>query len=112
MNPVLIVILTQLLFTTSDILARYNMKSGGFNLNNFISIWFVSYFLIRIIAMFGQLYVFSNVELGKTAALFGVSSIVIANIVGFLLLGEILSVKAYIGVSVAIIAFLIMATSG
>ena len=46
--------------------------------------------------MFGQLYVFSVIELGKTMALFGATSIVLANVLGFLVLKETLSLEAYI----------------
>jgi len=59
--------------------------------------------------MFGQLHVFTAVELGKTMALFGAVSIVLANILGFLVLKEVLSPGAYIGVSLAVIAFLVLA---
>jgi len=109
-NPIFIVICTQILFSTSDILARYNMKGAEFSVTSFFSTWFVVYFLIRQIAMFGQLYVFANIELGKTAALFAMSSILIANIIGLVFLKEVLSTKEYIGISIALIAFLVLAT--
>lgn len=109
MNPIYIVIGTQLLFTTSDILARINMPKHGFTTEAFVSPWFVLYFVLRMVAMFGQLYVFTTVELGKTMALFGATSIVLANVIGFLLLQEVLSPGAYIGVTLAVFAFLLLA---
>ena len=61
--------------------------------------------------MVGQLYVFTSIEVGKTMALFGASSIMIVNILGILLLGEVLSVQAYVGVAIAVLAFIILAYS-
>lgn len=103
------IIITQLLFTTSDLLARSHMPRQGFSLATFISGWFLAYFSIRIIAMFGQLYVFTAIELGKTMALFGAASIMLANLLGFLVLKEILSPGAYIGITLAAIAFIVLA---
>ena len=77
--PIIIIIVTQLLFTTSDLLARTYMPKQGFALVTFLSGWFLVYFFIRIIAMFGQLYVFTAIELGKTMALFGAISIILAS---------------------------------
>ncbi|GBE20139.1 MAG TPA: hypothetical protein ENG87_05555 [Candidatus Pacearchaeota archaeon] len=110
MNWVMIILVgAQLLFTTSDLLARTYMPKHGFALATFLSAWFFAYFLIRIIAMFGQLYVFTTIELGKTMALFGAVSIILANVLGLLVLKEVLSPWAYVGVSLAVIAFLILA---
>lgn len=109
MYPSLVVVGTQLLFTASDILARIFMKKFGFTIDAFFHPWFGVYFLIRIVAMFGQLYVFSVVPLGKTMAMFGAVSIVIANVVGLLLLKEVLSPIEYAGVTVAVFGFIILA---
>ena len=103
-----IIILSQLLFTTSDLLARNYMSKQGFALATFLTGWFLIYFIIRIIAMFGQLYVFSTTELGKTMALFGATSLVLSNVLGYFVLNEILSIKNYIGVSLAVTAFLVI----
>jgi len=110
-SPLLIIIITQLLFTTSDLIARANMRTNPFAFSTFISWWFLAYFSIRQVAMFGQLYVFSQLQVGKTMAFFGATSIVIVNVLGFLLLGEILSRQAYIGVVLTVIAFIVMAYS-
>ncbi len=107
--PIIILIITQLLFTTSDLLARNYMPKQGFALTTFLSSWFLAYFFIRIIAMFGQLYVFTHIELGKTMALFGAVSIILANLLGFLLLKESMSVGAYIGIMLAVSAFIVLA---
>ena len=109
--PLLIIILSQLLFTTSDIIARTFMPKFGFTIASFLSLWFLIFFIIKIIAIFGQLYVFTTIELGKTMALFGATSIILSNIFGILLLKEILSIKAYLGVIFAVFAFFILAIS-
>jgi len=108
---ILIIIIAQLLFTGSDLLARNNMTKLGFKPATFLSLWFLIYFIIRTIAMFGQLYVFTSTELGKTMALFGAASIVLSNLLGFLILKEVLPVGVYVGVSLAVVAFLILAVS-
>ncbi len=104
-----IIIGSQLLFTVSDLLARHYMPRQGFALATFLSTWFLAYFLIRTMAMFGQLYAFTTIELGKSMALFGSASIVLANVLGFLVLKEVLSPKEYIGGSLAVIAFIVLA---
>jgi multidrug transporter EmrE-like cation transporter len=97
---------TQALFTTSDFLARTYMGKFGYHVSTVFHPWFLAYFLIRQFAMFGQLYIFSQSPLGKTAALFGATSLVMSNLLGFLFLREILSPLAYLGVGLAIAAVL------
>ena len=48
-------------------------------------------------------------ELGRSVALFGAGSSVIGNVMGFLLFKETLTMPAYVGVSLAICAFLALA---
>lgn len=48
-------------------------------------------------------------EVGKTVALFGAVSIILATVLGLLLLHEALSMSAYLGVVTAILAFFILA---
>ena len=109
-SPLWILVGSQLLFTASDLTARARMRgAGSFSAANFLSAWFVLYMLVRTVATFGQLYVFSRVQLGRTMALFGATSIVLSNLLGLLLLGESLSAQAYVGVSLAVLAFLLLA---
>jgi uncharacterized membrane protein len=109
MNPILILFVSQAIFSSGDLMARYYMHTYGFTLVNFLSPWFFFYFFLRTLAMFAQLYLFTQFELGKNAALFGVASIMFANILGFLVLGEVLTVAQYIGVVLAVLAFLMLA---
>jgi drug/metabolite transporter (DMT)-like permease len=42
-------------------------------------------------------------------ALYGATSIALVNVLGVLLLGEVLDARAYAGVSLAVLAFVVMA---
>jgi len=108
-SPVAIIVASQALFTAGDLLARANMRRGGFTLATFLTWWFVIYFTLRTVAMFGQLYILANVPIGKSMALFGATSIALVNVLGVLLLGEVLGARAYAGVSLAVLAFIVMA---
>lgn len=108
-HPLLIVLGTQLIYTASDFMGRYFMKRYGFSFAMLASGWFWGYQAIRQVAMFGQLYVFAHVPLGKTMALFGATSIILSNVLGILFLREVLSPVAYGGVALAVMAILVMA---
>jgi multidrug transporter EmrE-like cation transporter len=110
-SPVLVIVATQLLFTTGDLIARANLRHSPFTLSTFLSGWFLLYFLIRQVAMFGQLYVFSTLQLGKTMAFFSATSLVVVNVLGILLLGEILSVQAYLAIGLVLLGFVVLALS-
>jgi uncharacterized membrane protein len=105
----LVLIATQVVYSLSDFMGRYYMARHGWHLETFLTGWFLLYFVIRQVAMFGQLYVFAYLPLGKTMALLGASSIVISNFLGLLFLKEMLSPLAYGGVTLAVIAFLVLA---
>lgn len=108
-HPLVVILIAQGFYTVSDLMGRYYMHRLGFQASAFITPWFLGYFLLRQVAMFGQLYVFAHVPLGKTIAILSAASIVFSNALGFLLLGEILSPVSYFGVSLAVVAVLIMA---
>lgn len=110
-RPEIVVVLSQVLFSLKDLLARHYMGRFGFTAEAFFHPWFLGFVALQVVAMTGQLYVLANVELGKTMALFGATSIAVANVLGFLLLGEVLTVWEYTGVAVAVVAFLILALS-
>jgi uncharacterized membrane protein len=112
MPPILLIVFSQALFTAGDLLARANLRANGFELRTFISWWFVLYSVLRTLATFAQLYVFATVQLGRSMALFGAASIVLSNLLAFLLLAETLSLGAYLGVSLAVAAFLCLALLG
>ncbi|MCB9822398.1 hypothetical protein H6801_03485 [Candidatus Nomurabacteria bacterium] len=109
MDKTLVIILgSQLLFTASDLLARHNMNVHGFKMATFVSWWFLVYATIRTVATFGQLFIFTQMEVGKTMAMFGATSLVLVNVLGFLLLGEKLSPPIYLGIMLAVAAILLV----
>jgi len=108
LNPILILLFTQALFSAGDLLARYHMTTGGFTTSNFVSSWFFAYFILRTIAMFGQLYLFTQFGLGKNIALFGAVGIILSATLGYLLLGEVVTTYQYVGIMLAISAFIVL----
>jgi multidrug transporter EmrE-like cation transporter len=111
MKVLLSLIVAQILFTIGDLIARANMRKSPFAIETFLTMWFLIYFVIRTIATFFQLYVFATVPLGKTMALFGAVSIVLSNLLAFLFLKEVLSIANYIGISFAVLAFVVLAVA-
>lgn len=110
MSKALMVLLgTQLVYSLSDFMGRYYMARHGFRLATFFTSWFLLYFIIRQVAMFGQLYIFAYIPLGKSMALLAATSIILSNMLGLLFLKEVLSLSGYIGVTLAVCAVLIMA---
>jgi uncharacterized membrane protein len=109
MNPLYILIGAQILYTGGDMMARMFIPAYGFSWGLAAQpiVWL--YFAARLVATVGQLYVLANFQLGTSAALFGAASIILANILSVLVLHEVLSPVAYLGVALAIIAFLIIA---
>jgi len=107
-SPVVIVVGTQLLFSAGDLWARANMRKHGFVAAAFLNLGFVLYLVSRQVATVGQLYILASVPIGKTMALFGAASIVLANMLGVLLLGDVLPVRAYAGIALAVSAFMVM----
>jgi multidrug transporter EmrE-like cation transporter len=108
-SPAFIIIGAQLLFSISDVIGARAMKAQGFTPAAFFTWWFLTYTVIRQIAVFGQLYIYSAMELGRTVALFGAGSIIIGNVMGFLLFKEVMNLPTYVGVTLAICAFLALA---
>jgi hypothetical protein len=107
-SPVVVVVGTQLLFTIGDLMARANMRKHGFTAAAFLNLSFLFYIVSRQVATVGQLYVLATVPIGKTMALFGAASIVLSNVLGVLLLGDLLSPRAYAGIALAALAFVVM----
>lgn len=110
-----------MLFTASDVLARTSLQSSEeFSFAALVAPWFVAYLVIRQIAMVGQLeppwavqlYVLATVELGRMAGLFAAMSLLAANAIGVLFLGDVLSGLGYIGVALVLVAMVVLTVSG
>ena len=110
-SPSVIIVATQLLFSAGDLMAHGNMRKYGFTATAFLKLWFVVYIVSRQVATVGQLYILATVPIGRTMALFGAASIVLANLLGVLLLGDFLSLRSYAGVVLAVLAFTVMSVA-
>jgi len=108
MTPIIVILVTQLIYSSTDLLARAHLRGATFGPASFLQAWFIWYAVIRVASTVAQFYVFSKLDLGKTDTLFALAAIVFANILGLLFLKEVLSVKDYIGVVLAIIALVIL----
>ena len=106
---VLIIIGSQILFALGSLLARHFTKGDPIvSVRSIMTVWFVVYLIIRLVATLMELFVLSRVDLGQTVALAGVCGLVTANLLGVLFLGEVLSVQAYIGIAFAIVAIVLL----
>ena len=108
-TTVIVIVLSQLIFSSGDLLARHYLGKHGFHLNSFAAPWFLIYILTKVVAIAGQLYILSNVKIGPTMALFGATSITVSSVLGLLLLHETLTTTGYIGITLAVAAFVILA---
>lgn len=108
MSAIVVILITQLIFSLTDLLARSHLRNSSLGLSSFLQPWFLTYAVVRVTSTIAQFYVFTKIDLGKTVTLFAVAGIIFANILGVLFLKEVLSVKDYIGVILAIIALVIL----
>lgn len=105
------ILASQCIFLASDILGRHFMQKSGFHFSSFISLWFAIYVLIRMVATILELYVLTYTGIGKAFTLIAVTALVFTNIAGYLLFGEVYSFGVYVGISLAILAFVLIAAS-
>jgi multidrug transporter EmrE-like cation transporter len=110
-SPIVVVVGTQLIFTIGDLMARANMRKHGFTAAAFLNLSFLIYIVSRQVATVGQLYVLATMPIGKTMALFGAGSIILGNVLGVLLLGDLLSPRSYVGIALAVLAFAVISLS-
>jgi hypothetical protein len=100
---------SQALGTTTDFMGRYYMSRLGFGPATFVASGSPGLLPPPKVAVFGQLYVFAHLELGKTIALLSAAAVQLANAVGVLFLKETQSPLGYTGVILAITSALILA---
>jgi hypothetical protein len=104
MTPLLVVLTSQLLFTTGDLLARLKMRQHGFDTDAFLSWWFAGYMLIRTAATFGQLWVLAKLVLGQALPMFAASSVVLSMLLSVTVVNEGLTTKTVVGGLLAVAA--------
>jgi len=103
-NPLLVVIVSQLLFTAGDLVARLRMRQLGFGAEAFVSWWFVGYMGLRTLATFGQLWVLARLVLGAALPMFAAASVVLSMMLSITVLNEGLGTKTIVGGGHAIAA--------
>jgi drug/metabolite transporter (DMT)-like permease len=109
MNALIILILVQVLFSVSNVLARLMMRGHIWNWGLLSQPWLYAYLFMQVLGISLQLYVFTTFELGKTITLLSVTAIVTSVGLGWLVLGEKLSPLIYVSIALAITAFLLLA---
>jgi multidrug transporter EmrE-like cation transporter len=109
MKPLLVVIVSQMLFTTGDLPARSKMRQHGFATDAFLSWWFVGYMLIRTAATFGQLWVLAKLVLGQALPMFAASSVVLSMVLSATVLNEGLTTRTVLGGLLAVAALVALA---
>jgi hypothetical protein len=102
MKPLVVVIVSQLLFTAGDLIARLKMRQLGFDADAFVSWWFAGYMALRTLATFGQLWVLSKLVLGHALPMFAASSVVLSMLLSVTVLSEGLTTKTVIGGGLAV----------
>lgn len=104
--PVLLAILGQMIFSTSDVLARANLRGKEFSLVAFHGWWALAWLSCHLAAMFIQFYLFTNVPVGRVIGLMALVSLVLSNVAGYLFLSEVLSPVQYFGLVLGVAALL------
>lgn len=112
MNPLLVVIASQALFTAGDLLARWKMRQLGFATDSFLAWWFLGYFVLRTVAMFGQLWVLSRVDLSRTLPMFSATSVILSIALSVAVLHEGLTPRTVVGGGLAVAALVTLAWGG
>ncbi len=110
-TPIVILFAVQALFTGGDLLSRHYLMRYGFTSAVFRKPWFIVYLVIRQLAMVGQLYVLSTIEIGRVMALLSGVSIILASTLGLVLLQEKMSAQSWIGIGLAVGAIFILASA-
>lgn len=105
--PLLVLVITQILFTLGNFIASRAMSELGFQLSTFSRTWFLIYLITRLIADLAVLYVFAEFSLGKMANLFAACSIILNNLISLLWLHQPISSFGYIGMSLAITSIIL-----
>jgi hypothetical protein len=109
MNPLVVVLASQVLFTAGDLLARFKMRQLGFGAEAFVSWWFAGYLGLRTLATFGQLWVLSKLVLGHALPLFAAASVLLSLVLSVTVLDEGLTTKTLVGAGLAVAALTILA---
>lgn len=109
MNKIIIIALvTQLIFLLGEVPAAGYLSAKGID-GSFYHPWFLIFSITRIIGMAGQLYLWSQTQLGLIAALMGSCGLILSNLLGtFVLHQPPLSLQGYVGVFLAVVSIFLL----
>lgn len=96
-NPVVLAVLSQMIFSIADFLARANLRGKTLGLPVFMSWWAPTWVVCHMLALCIQLYLFTTVPLGRAIGLMALVSLLLSNLAGFLFLSEVLTPIQYAG---------------
>ena len=108
LTVILLLVLVQILTTAGDFFTRKYLKVEGFGVAQLSAWWFWAFVVIKIFTNGIWLTMLTQVELGRLSALFGVCSLITANIISIMFLGDILKPTQYIGVGFAVLALIFL----
>ena len=83
----------------------------GFHFATFLTLWFLAYSAVRFLATIFELYVLTYTGLGKAFTLIVLTALLLTNLAGWLFFGEVYTMGVYVGIALAITAFVIVALS-
>ena len=109
MNRIVIIALaTQLTFLLGEVPAAGYLSQKGID-GSFYHPWFLIFSVTRIIGMAGQLYLWSQTQLGLIAALMGSCGLILSNLLGtFVLHQPPLSTQGYVGLFLAVVSIFLL----
>lgn len=99
---------TQIIFSTSDLIARWHFGNQEFRLATFASGWVLVYFLIREVAGWLQIRVLSGNQLGISMAIFSGAGVIISNVFGWLLFGEVPGLRQLLALGLILMAYAVI----
>jgi len=109
MPAVVVLLFAQLIYSVKDLLARSLVKGGNFGAEVFQKPLFYLILVMHFTALMLQLYVLSEYQLSRAMTGFAVISIIFASVLGFIFLGEKITLPMYIAISLAFASLLVIA---
>ncbi|MEA5469914.1 hypothetical protein [Spirulina sp. 06S082] len=108
-SHIIIAFVTQAIFLIGEIPAAGYLYRSGFTIASLTYPWFWIFTVTRFIGIAGQLYLWSETQLGLVAALMGACGLIASNILGqFLLHQPPLSLTQYIGLGLIVVSLLLL----
>lgn len=91
-----------------DTLVRRHFKMADFRITKLISWWFIGYLMMKLTAIGIWVFLVSQYQIGRLVAMYGISSLLLNNVVGLFFLKEVLKPVQYVGLALAVIALALL----